>query len=247
MIDAGAFYAEWRKQFGSLSQGAVDGINALIAEMEARGWEDLRWWAYTLASAYWETDRFKAMVEYGRGKGKKYASWHGRGFPMLTWKENYEKSGDRLGFDLIGNPDLAADPTISAAIMCDGMEHGIFTGKGLGDYFDADTDDPVNARRIVNGTDKAKEIAAIYRKALVAVKAGLKSMTPKPPLVDQPSDVPSRKVGAGLILGTVLTYAVNNQAELAAAIPGIGPFLGLAVALGPVLPSVLSYFVRNRQ
>jgi hypothetical protein len=222
--------------------------------MEARGWDDPRWWAYTLATAYWETGRtMKPLEEFGKGAGRVYGraengfTYYGRGFVQLTWRENYEKLGQALGFDLENKPELALDPVIAAQIMCVGMERGLFTGKALEDYFDADTDDPVNARRIVNGTDKAKEIAALYRKALTAVKAGLKPMTPKPPLVDQPTDMPNRKVGAGLILGTVLTYAVNNQAELAAAIPGIGPFLGLAVALGPVLPSVLSYFIRNRQ
>jgi hypothetical protein len=252
-MDAGAFFAEWRKQFGPLSQGAVDGINALIAEMEARGWEP-RWFAYGMATAYWETGRtMRPIEEYGKGSGRVYAvpdatgrRWFGRGFVQLTWRENYEKLGEALGFDLVGNPDMALDPTIAAAILCEGMEHARFTKFGLGDFFDHDSDDPIGARRIVNGTDKAKEIAAIYRKALAAVKAGLKPMSHKPPLVDQPTDMPSRKVSAGIIAGSVLTYVLHNQAELAGAIPGIGPFLGLAVALGPVLPSVFSYFVRDR-
>jgi hypothetical protein len=52
------------------------------------------------------------------------------------------------------------------------MQDGDFTGKDLSDYFDADTDDPVNARRIVNGTDKAQLIAGYHAKALTAVRAG---------------------------------------------------------------------------
>jgi hypothetical protein len=56
--------------------------------------------------------------------------------------------------------------------MALGMEQGTFTGKSLGDYFDGDTNDPINARRIVNGTDKAKLIAAYHAKALEAVSAG---------------------------------------------------------------------------
>jgi hypothetical protein len=253
-MDAGAFFAEWRKQFGTLSQGAVDGINALIAEMEARGWDDPRWWAYTLATAYWETARtMKPIEEFGRGAGRTYGKrdpetghvYAGRGFVQLTWRENYGKLGKVLGVDLENSPELALEPVTAAQIMCVGMERGLFTGKALEDYFDADTDDPVNARRIVNGTDKAKEIAAIYRKALGAVKAGVSIMTVRPK-VDQPSSLPTRKVGAAGIAGAVLTYVVAHQTEIAATIPAFAPMLPMIAGLAPVLPFVLAYFVRDR-
>jgi hypothetical protein len=38
------------------------------------------------------------------------------------------------------------------------MAHGIYTGKKLSDYINADKCDFLNARRIVNGTDKAELI-----------------------------------------------------------------------------------------
>ena len=53
--------------------------------------------------------------------------------------------------------------------MFRGMEQGWFTGKKLGDYFSADTDDPVNARRIINGNDKDTLIAGYHQKFLTAV------------------------------------------------------------------------------
>lgn len=244
--DAKAFFDAWRAAFGVVSQKQVDGINAILVEIEALGWTDPRWAAYALATAFWETDRFRAMEEYGKGAGRPYAPWYGRGFPMLTWEANYRKLGERLGFDLIGEPDQARDPAISAAILCVGMVEGLFTGKGLPDYFDHDTDDPVNSRRIVNGTDKAREIAAIYRKILVAVKAGTMETAMKPPLVNQPSSLPTRKIGAVGLAGALLTYIVEHQAEIALAVPALAPALPMITGLAPLLPFVVGYFVRDR-
>jgi len=178
--DAPAFYAKWRAGFGPLSQKEVDGISALLAEMEARGWTDRRWWAYVLATAWHETAATMAPIaEYGKGRGHPYGkpdaagrAYYGRGFVQLTWRENYERLGRALGIDLVNKPDIALEPGPAAEIMCLGMEQGLFTGKCLADYFDAENDDPVNARRIVNGTDKAKLIAGYYAKALAAIEAG---------------------------------------------------------------------------
>lgn len=179
--NAPAFFASWREGFGTLTQDRVDGINALLAEMEARAWTEPRWWAYVLATAWHETGgTMRPLEEYGRGAGRPYGkvdpvtgkAYFGRGFVQLTWKENYQKLGGILGLPLVGEPELALDPINAARIMCEGMARGLFTGKGLGDYFDADTDDPRNARRIVNGTDKADLIARYHANALQAVKAG---------------------------------------------------------------------------
>lgn len=197
IADAPAFFTAWRDAFGPLSQKEVDGINALLAEMEGRGWQDRRWWAYVLATAWHETAGTMApLKEYGFGKGRPYGKpdpvtgqiYAGRGFVQLTWKENYAKLGALLGLDLLHKPDLALEPGPAAEIMCLGMEKGLFTGKSLGDYFDADTDDAVNARRIVNGTDKAALIAGYHQKALACVSAGWGE--PKP--VDRIAELEAR-------------------------------------------------------
>jgi hypothetical protein len=176
-----ALFDAWREGFGALNQSRVDGINTLVAEMEAREWADQRWWAYVLATAWHETaGTMKPLEEYGRGAGRAYGNpdpvtgktYFGRGFVQLTWKDNYQRLGGILGLPLVGQPELALEPVNAARIMCEGMAGGLFTGKALGDYFDADTDDPRNARRIVNGTDRAELIARYHGKALVAVKAG---------------------------------------------------------------------------
>ena len=63
--------------------------------------------------------------------------------------------GTLLGVDLVNNPDRALDLGIATQILFVGMTRGIFTGKKLGDYFNSTTSDWFNARRIINGTDRA--------------------------------------------------------------------------------------------
>ena len=115
--------------------------------------------------AYWRKD----------ADGK---SWLGRGYVQLTHKANYQKAGAELGIDLVGNPSLAMSPPIAAKIMIRGMDEGWFTGKTLDHYIDeideADSEDLReyrNARPIINGTDKAEQIALIAVKFEAALKA----------------------------------------------------------------------------
>ena len=133
--------------------------------------------AYILATAYWETAKTMEPVKeafYLKNKAEayrkklRYYPWYGRGFVQLTWKENYIKAGKRLGKDFIKNPDLVMDPDLAARILVIGMEEGWFTGKDVDDYIDDidESDDEdykeyLQARRVVNGTDKQKEIAKL--------------------------------------------------------------------------------------
>jgi putative chitinase len=153
---------------GKLKQSQVNGMTVILDQWEASRNTDDRRLAYILATAYHETGKaMQPVPEVGKGRGKKYGKPHpltgkvyyGRGHVQLTWFENYERMGRKLGIDLVHNPDLALDTEVSAKILFLGMMEGLFTGKKLGDYFSADKEDWVNARRIVNGTDRAKDIA----------------------------------------------------------------------------------------
>lgn len=67
------------------------------------------------------------------------------------------------------------EPEISAKIMIEGMtrgisNHGDFTGVSLETYFNSYKDDPINARRIINGLDQANKIAGYHYKFLNAIK-----------------------------------------------------------------------------
>jgi putative chitinase len=184
VIDRKAFFDGIRPDLflGTLTQAQVSGIDAILDEWEARKLKDLRWLAYMLATTYHETNATMQPVreaywlsEDWRRRNLRYYPWYGRGYVQLTWEENYRKMGRLLGVDLLGNLDLAMDPHIAAAIMFEGMlmaasGFGDFTGKCLEMYFNDTTDDPVGARRIINGTDKAELIAGYHRGFLTDLK-----------------------------------------------------------------------------
>lgn len=86
------------------------------------------------------------------GDGFKY---RGRGLVQTTGRRLYEI------FGYADNPEAVGDIKISADIMVRGMRDGTFTGKKLSDYFNDDKTDWTNARRIVNGVDRAADIARI--------------------------------------------------------------------------------------
>ena len=52
----------------------------------------------------------------------------------------------------------------SALVLYDGMINSWFTGAGLPDFFNESKEDPYNARKIVNGLDKADLIESYYWK-----------------------------------------------------------------------------------
>lgn len=55
----------------------------------------------------------------GNGPEESGDGWRyrGRGFIQLTGKQNYADAGKSINVDLIGNPDLAADPKVAAQIV----------------------------------------------------------------------------------------------------------------------------------
>ena len=78
--------------------------------------------------------------------------------------------GNYLKLDLINNPDLLLDNKVSARVLVHGILEGSFTGVGINRYVTNLKTDYVNARRIINGVDKANEIASIatqFEKAIV--------------------------------------------------------------------------------
>ena len=137
--------------------------------------------SYILATAKWETGNFKHMKEI-QGEKRPYAPYYGRGYVQLTHRTNYDKFSKILGLDLINNPDLAMDKRNAAKIIVHGMAYGVFTGelkkdnihwsgKKLVDYIDGNglgdgsgKADFYNARRIINGVDKATEVANLATK-----------------------------------------------------------------------------------
>lgn len=168
------FFNGWREAFGALTQGQVDGINSLLANLEAdEHITDLRHAAYMLATTYHETAKtMQPIEEYGHGRGRKYGeedpetgqTYYGRGYVQLTWKFNYQSMKKVTGHDLVNHPELALTPDVAYLIMSYGMRKGSFTGVGMSKYINAEKKDYINARRIINGTDCAERIAEYAEK-----------------------------------------------------------------------------------
>jgi predicted chitinase len=91
---------------------------------------------------------------------------------QLTWRSNYAKMGKAFGVDLTSDAaaaDRALEPELAAKIMFKGMESGVFTGRRFADFFDPTAEDWLNARRIINGTDCAENIALYGKKFYAAI------------------------------------------------------------------------------
>jgi hypothetical protein len=185
MIDRDIYFEHVRVSLfnGALEQVHVDGQSVILAvwDYQAGGtpMTDLRWLAYMLATTYHETaQRMWPVTEYGSEsylQGKEYWPYIGRGFVQLTWEHNYDKASKALALiddrDLVDHPELALDSLIATRILFRGMAEGWFTEKKLGHYFNADRDDPVNARQIINGNDQDTLIAGHHDKFLAALTA----------------------------------------------------------------------------
>lgn len=167
-----------------------EGIEVILNEWEKKGYTDHRWLSYMLATTFHETDKtMQPIEEYGKGSGRKYGKkikmsgvaysepdkiYYGRGFVQLTWFENYENMGRLLGIKLLEYPELALQLDIATEILFEGMtkghsSFGDFTGKSLEMYFNDKTDNPIKARRIINGNDCAELIASYHHKFLEAL------------------------------------------------------------------------------
>jgi len=164
---------------GKLKQAQVTGMNTILDEWEKNySNADDRFLAYMLATTFHETAAtMQPVEEYGKGKGLAYGKpdpvtgriYYGRGYVQLTWKSNYEKFAKLLKVDLVNEPQLALQADLATKILFIGMTKGLFTGKKLGDYFDGVKENWTNARRIINGTDKALLIAGYGRSFYSAI------------------------------------------------------------------------------
>lgn len=107
------------------------------------------------------TRKYEGRADLGNtqpGDGYKY---RGRGPIQITGRANYTKVSKKLNRpELVENPDVLLsdfDLAYESAIL--GMLQGWFTGRKLSQYVSELKVDYGNARRVVNGTDRADMIA----------------------------------------------------------------------------------------
>lgn len=109
------------------------------------------------------------------GDGSRY---RGRGFVPIRGRLNYTRWGDRLGYDLVSQPELAEEQDIAAKIIVLGMRDGSFTGHKLDDYLSsegeahlqAERQDFRFARHIIRNLDNADLIAEYAENFLRAMR-----------------------------------------------------------------------------
>jgi len=147
---------------------AIATRQAIIKECERQGLVLPTQHAYILATVQHETaDTWQPVREAfwkneeWRSRNLWYYPYYGRGYVQITHKENYAKYEKILGLPLVEQPDLVMRPDIALFILVHGSKHGIFTGVGIEQYIHRSLTDYINARRVINGTDRASHIAAL--------------------------------------------------------------------------------------
>jgi hypothetical protein len=188
--DHQAFVAAYEQSFSRLTASQYQGLDQLLGFVQLDpDIEDDRWVAYMLATVKHEcANTFQPITEFGADSyflkyepgtaiGKRLGNitpgdgrlFKGRGYVQITGRANYLKLGQAIGVDtaFVSQPTRVLEPLNAYRIMSLGMRNGLFTGKKLANYTSDAAFDYTGARRIINGQDKAQEIAA-YATALHA-------------------------------------------------------------------------------
>ncbi len=123
------------------------------------------------------TDTLKKVSTYNN-------KYYGRGYVQVTWGFNYQRVDEKLGNGIYPNknktkptdynkgftitnpdksiylhPDKALEKENAYVAMVYGMQKGIFTGLRIDRYINDLKIDYYNARKVINSTDKAKQIS----------------------------------------------------------------------------------------
>jgi putative chitinase len=203
-FDSAAFFTVLRQ--GPLRHRKPEQLQGTEAIIDAMHGLPLSWCAYALATAWLETkatmqpikesfwlkdsvaaayakrmydikgDRPDKARELGNLYPGDGALFMGRGYVQLTGRANYERAANKIGYPLVGNPDLAMRPDIAAQIMREGMVAGWFTGRGFVHFLPSHGPATIpqfrQARRIINGLDKADKIASDAHEVQAALIGG---------------------------------------------------------------------------
>ena len=184
---------------GEMKASQVAGLTAILDKWEKEmASADDRWLAYMLATVHHETGRTMQPIRetfastddqaisrlenaYKKGRlpwvSKPYwrkdadgKCWLGRGYVQLTHRDNYVKMKAITGEDLVAHPDSAMKVPVALKILFRGMVEGSFSaGNKLSKYFKGNTQDWRNARKIINGLDKADLVASYGKKYYASI------------------------------------------------------------------------------
>lgn len=183
---------------GKITPEQFKGFERVVSALDADKDYSYPQGAYVLATIWHETaTRMTPIGEYGKGKGRAYGTWltnskgerycykdfskksvylerdypflyYGRGDTQNTWWDNYDKLSKVFKVDFLRNPDLLLTDEWSTPVTLYSMKVGLYTGRKLSTFVNSNKQDFVEARRVINGVDKADKIA---KEALVFLRA----------------------------------------------------------------------------
>ena len=245
------FWGEYRKRFGKPTQAKVDAIEFLLTGFETQ-WKDLRQIAYALATIKHETantflpiyekgaksyfNKYEGRSDLGNTKPGDGYLFRGRGYVQITGRRNYTY------FGIASDPDAALDKQTAFDIMTRGMASGRFTGKKLSAYINATKCDYIDARRVINGTDKALLIAGYARdfeKCLVADDNG----APEVPVIEETPAETKPSIWDRLTTWTEKFTKVNAFSDAVAPISSSSKFTVILTKVTGYLLMTAGFFV----
>lgn len=178
-------------------------VRLIIASCYQYGVTNINQIAYILGTAQHESKMGVYYVEIASGaayEGRRDLGnvnpgdgirYKGRGLVQITGLRNYKDWTNRLNVDLVNNPQLAELAQYAIPILIVGMRDGTFTGRKLSNYINSGRSDFINARRIVNGLDRASLIAGYARQWVNRIPSYGISNSP-PPQPESPTQVSSQ-------------------------------------------------------
>lgn len=152
----------------------------------------------------------------------------------MTGKVNYKKWSQKLGIDLVAQPDAMATLPIAIPVLVRGMMEGAFTGAALPKYINESKSDFYNARRVINGiipsqVSKYLNLAAYYKTRINDLYTAATSAQPvepakpvdkvvksdvvtvqQPTAVKVPEATPTAQPGENAIKGNTLVVEWDN-------------------------------------
>jgi predicted chitinase len=106
--------ANWPPLSAALSAQGIGDRPVQVAALATIGVET---GSFAPIPEYASGDEYEGRADLGNtqpGDGRRFK---GRGFVQITGRSNYATYGNKLGIDLVGNPDLALDPNIASQIF----------------------------------------------------------------------------------------------------------------------------------
>lgn len=188
-LDPDSFAALYLRQRRSLAPPAADNLRTFVRLLgEDASLAGIPETAFLIAVAEDETAGWTSLEERGNaehfkrydgrlgntepGDGHRY---RGRGYFMLTGRDNYERMGQKLGLRLVDEPDLLAEPSNAYRALHLWVIEGAARGKKPGDFLSSDKADYLSAARAIGAEQRqaqrlaraAGEIEPLVRESLL--------------------------------------------------------------------------------